>query len=361
MSSLYVHIPFCKSICAYCDFPKVMLNEGWAFSYLSALFLELEQFSSLTYDTIYVGGGTPTSLPLKAFDRLLNKLSTFRKNDTEFSIETNPDSLSDEKLDLCCQYGVNRISIGMESSAPRLLSLMKRTHSYQDVLDAVRRAKEHKIDNVNVDLIYALPSETEEELNGDINRLIALNVPHLSAYSLTVSPGTLFYLKGYKEADQEIAARQYELILHSLRQKGYDRYEVSNFALKGYECKHNLTYWKDEHYDAIGLGASGYTDDVRYSNTKNLNKYLRGEFRESEEKILFKGDLEYYFLTNLRLEEGFSLLDFRSRFGFSFFSRYEKEFSDLSKRGLLALAGNRIKPTDQGILLLDRILLTLFP
>ena len=101
MSSLYVHIPFCKSICAYCDFPKVMLNEGWAFSYLSALFLELEQFSSLTYDTIYVGGGTPTSLPLKAFDRLLNKLSTFRKNDTEFSIETNPDSLSDEKLDLC--------------------------------------------------------------------------------------------------------------------------------------------------------------------------------------------------------------------------------------------------------------------
>lgn len=361
MSSLYVHIPFCKAICSYCDFPKVIFKKEWAFSYLQALFVELDHYEKKIYDTIYVGGGTPTSLSDEIFESLLKRLSFYRDEHTEFTIEANPDSLTDEKLSLCRIYGVNRLSIGMESSVTRLLTLMKRTHKYLDVICAVNRAKSFGFGNINVDLIYGFPEENEVELKEDIHAALSLDVPHISAYTLSVSPGTLFYLKGVKEAEDDLAAKQYEMILSSFRGGGFSRYEVSNFAKKGFQCRHNLTYWKDKHYDAIGLGASGYCENVRYTNTRNFTKYLKGEFRDFEEIVSPKDDLEYYFLTNLRLEEGFALNDFQSHFGFSFLYRYEKEFFTLRAQNLLKEEGERIKPTDQGILLLDRILLVLFP
>lgn len=361
MSSLYVHIPFCPSICAYCDFPKVIYQKEWAFSYLKALFAELDAYKGKRYDTIYVGGGTPTSLDDDDFESLLLFLSQYKKENTEWSVESNPDSLSDKKLSLCAKYGVNRISIGMESSIPRLLKLMGRTHSFSDVKEAVKRARRHGFSNLNADLIYALPGESEAELKEDIAALLSLSLPHISAYSLIVEKGTAFYQRGYHESDDEIAAKQYQMILSMLRDAGYRRYEVSNYAKAGYECKHNLTYWEDEHYDAVGLGASGYQGDVRYINTKSLTRYNRGFYRDERENVTTKDDLEYFFLTNLRLEQGFSLETFEKRFGFPFLSKYRNEFDLLSKQGLLLMDRGRIHPTDQGILLLDRILLTLFP
>ncbi len=361
MSSLYVHIPFCPSLCAYCDFPKVIYRKEWAFSYLKALFEELDDLKGNHYDTIYIGGGTPTSLDDDDFGSLLAYLANYKKENTEWSIETNPDSLTDGKLALASRFGVNRISIGMESSVPRLLKMMGRTHSFSDVQKAVERARNFGFSNLNADLIYALPGEKDEELQEDISALLTLSLPHISAYSLIIEKGTIFSHRGYQEADDEIAARQYKMILSLLRKAGYNRYEVSNYAKNGYECKHNLVYWKDEQYDAVGLGASGYKDDKRYVNTRNLFRYNEGHYREEIEQVTVKDDLEYYFLTNLRLEQGFSLIDFSKHFGFSFLDKYQEEFTKLSAQGLLLLQNNRVRPTDEGMLLLDRILLTLFP
>ena len=360
MSSLYVHIPFCKNICAYCDFPKVILNEEWTFSYINSLFKELSILKKKKYDTIYIGGGTPTSLNAKLLEELLKKLRSYLKDGGEFSIETNSDCLDDTKLTIIKKYDVNRISIGVESRHEHYLRLMKRTHTYLDVINIVNKIKNIGINNINVDLIYDLPLESDEEILSDIENVLKLKVPHISTYSLSVSNGTIFYNLGYKEANDIDSARHYELILNKLREHNYIRYEVSNFALEGYECKHNLTYWKDEHYDAIGLGACGYIDNIRYTNTRNFNKYVAGKYIEEKEIVKPVDDLKYYFLTNLRLEEGFSLNGFKDRFGFSFFKNYEKEFNELKNNNLLIEKDGRIMPTDQGILLLDRILLTLF-
>lgn len=361
MPSLYVHIPFCQSICTYCDFPKLFFREEYEAPYLASLKKELLSLSPTHYDTVYIGGGTPTSLSDAAFASLLALLSPFCDRNTEWSIETNPERLTEEKLDLCLKYGVNRISIGFESSVNRLLALMGRKHDFASTQSAVKRAKQKGITNLNVDLIYALPAETLSELSQDIDAVLSLDVPHVSAYSLIVEKGTKLYLDGYKEATEEDCATQYNTILKRLRENGYDRYEVSNFAREGRKCLHNLVYWKDEEYDAIGLGASGYRGNIRYKNTSSLNHYLAGKYHLEEEIVSQKDDLEYFFLTNLRLEEGFSLETFSSRFGFSFLERYEKEVHRLEKDGLLTLEEGRIKPTDQGILLLDRILITLFP
>ncbi len=360
MPSLYVHIPFCSSICAYCDFPKVVYREEWAFSYLLSLFSELDLYKGNKYDTIYIGGGTPTCLSDDCFSSLLSKLSECKKEDCEMSVESNPESLSENKVAICAKYGVNRLSIGIESSSPRLLSLMGRKHSFEMAKKAIALAKEAGIGNINADLIYALPSESDEELEKDIASFLSLSLPHYSAYSLIVEKGTKFALEGYREMDDEKGARQYNKVLSSFREKGYGRYEVSNFALRGFECRHNLVYWRDEEYDAVGLGASGYKGNIRYKNTLSLSEYLKGNYRKEEEIVGEKDDLEYFFLTNLRLERGFSLDDFVTRFGFSFLFKYKKQYEECQKNGLLKIEDGRVKPTDEGMLLLDRILLSFF-
>lgn len=360
MASLYVHIPFCASICAYCDFPKVVYKKEWAFSYLKALFDELDAYKGNRYKTIYVGGGTPTALDDEDFASLIEKLAEYKDEECEWSVESNPDSLTDYKLMTMARYGVNRLSIGIESSSSRLLSIMGRSHDFRLATDAVKRAKKHGFTNINADMIYALEEESEEETKRDIDAFLSLSLPHYSVYSLIVEPGTRFYLDKKKEADEELAAKEYELILSEFRKRGYRRYEVSNFALPGYECQHNLVYWKDEEYDAVGLGAAGYRDNIRYRNTLNLSSYIKGNYLGSKEIVTKKDDIEYFFLTNLRLEEGFSLDEFSRRFGFSFEEEYASELAENIRNGLLINKEGRIRPTDKGMLLLDRILLLLY-
>lgn len=360
-SSLYVHIPFCSSICAYCDFCKLLYRKEFAFPYVEELFKEVEgKAKGLSFHTIYVGGGTPTCLEDSLFEKVLAFLSPYLERNGEFTIEANPESLSKEKLLIAKRFGVNRISMGLESSSKKRLKEMGRGHTYEEAKKAFALAKEMGFSNLNADLIYGLPDETLEELDKDIDALLALDVPHLSTYSLTINEGTLFYNKKIQEADDNDAADQYELILKRFREAGYSRYEVSNFARPGFESQHNLSYWRDQEYVGCGLGASGYQDGVHYTNTRNLTKYLKGEYLDSQEEEGEQDRLEYYFLTNLRLAEGFALEEFEKRFGFSFLSKYQKEVDSLIKDGLLYLEQKRVKPTDKGILLLDRILLALF-
>lgn len=358
--SLYVHIPFCEHICGYCDFTKLFYKEEWASSYLEALLGELNSKDPRKFSTIYVGGGTPSALSESLLTRLLDALSPLLKDGGEFTLEGNPESLSGAKLAIMREWGVNRLSIGVQSSSQHLLSLMGRKHTFIEAQEAVERAKKAGFSSINCDLIYGLPGESLIEAKKDAEAFVSLNTKHLSAYCLSVNKGSEFFVKGYKEMGEDEAADQYEAILKIFREAGFDRYEVSNFAKGGAKCRHNLTYWRDEEYMAVGLGASGYEGNRRYVNTKSLPKYLSGHYLESEETVGPKDDLEYFFLTNLRLEEGFLLQTFSSRFGFSFAERYKKSVSLLLSQGLLVIDEKRVKATDKGLLLLDKILLSLY-
>lgn len=361
IQSLYVHIPFCAHICSYCDFSKVLYDEKWAFSYIKELEKEINSYKiDHKLETIYIGGGTPTCLNDELLEELLKFLSPFLKDNGEFTIEGNPENITENKLRILKDEGINRLSMGLESSNEKFLKMMGRKHTYEDTKRAVNLAKRYGISNISVDIIYALPGETLEDLNKDIDALLALDVPHLSSYSLTVSPGTLFYNRGYKEIDDEISAAMYELILNRLEEAGYERYEVSNYAKDKKYSRHNLTYWHDNEYYGVGLGASGYVNNVRYTNTRSLKEYLNGNYVAEKEELTLRSRLEDYFLTNLRLAEGFKKDDFQERFSFSFSNRYKTQLEKLKNDGLLKEDEDSIYPTNKGILLLDRILLTLF-
>ena len=276
--SLYVHIPFCTHICGYCDFTKVLYRDEWVFLYVESLIKQLDSLDIKTpLKTVYVGGGTPSSLPNELLKQLLEKLHKYLDpKDYEFTLEANPESLSKEKLLIMKEAGVNRLSIGLQSSNDKYLKLMGRHHTFKEGVEAVKLAKECGFENITCDLIYGLPLEKVEDVKKDIEELLDLNVPHLSTYCLSISKGTAWHKDGYKEMDDEEAALQYETILNEFRKAGYIRYEVSNFAKPGYESRHNMTYWKDNEYYAAGLGASGYLNGERFTFTKNLNSYLKG-------------------------------------------------------------------------------------
>lgn len=358
--SLYVHIPFCAHICGYCDFAKVLYREEWAFSYARALEEEIASYGEGPYETIYLGGGTPTHLPFDLLERILACCEKRLIPGGEFTIEGNPEDIDEPLLRLCLKHGVNRLSLGVQSSSPRLLSFMGRHHTFDDARKAFSLAKDLGFEELSADMIYALPGESLSEVKEDIAAFLSLSLPHLSAYCLSVSPGSSFFARSVKEADDEEAATQYKAILEAFREKGYERYEVSNFALPGHYSRHNLTYWRDEEYVGVGLGACGYLDGKRYANTKNLTAYLSGKRVENEETLTKESELEDYFLTNLRLARGFDLMSFRQRFGFDFFESYRKAYEKLVAAGLLTAKNGRVFATDSGILLLDRILLELF-
>lgn len=360
-NSLYIHIPFCEHICGYCDFVKLLYRDDFASSYVFSLIEEIKSLNLSNLKTIYIGGGTPTCLPSSLLKEVLSVCQPLLSKDYEFSVEGNPESLSEEKVALLARFGVNRVSIGMQSSHDERLKSLGRHHSLKDVISAVSLLRKHGIDNINVDLMYALPNEDSQELEEDLKAVLSLKTPHISAYSLILEDDSIFKHQNVKEAPSEVQADQYELILKTLRENGYERYEVSNFAKDGKYSKHNLTYWKDEGYYAAGLGASGYVDGIRFKNYVSLPRYLKERNkRESEEKETTTDELESYFLTNLRLSKGFSLSEFKARFGFPFLCKYQEKCDKLAARGLLNVTAERVYPTDQGLLLLDEILVELF-
>ncbi len=359
--SLYVHIPFCSSICPYCDFPKVLYRKDWAASYLLALFQEAADRQVGFFSTIYVGGGTPSCLEVGQLDLLLSFLEPHLRPDGEFSIECNPDSLTEEKTALLARHGVNRVSLGAQSSTRKSLATLGRKHDFASVERAVGLLRKVGINNINVDWMYGFPNQSEEDLQADISAFLSLDVPHLSAYSLILEPGTMYAAKGIKGLDDDAQQTYFEAIRDALIQAGYERYEVSNFARPGYRCRHNLTYWRDEPYLAIGLGASGYIGETRYVNTKNLAAYLEGRYEGEVETLTKESEIEDFLLTNLRLNEGFALSRFQERFGEDFIADRKDAVEGLVNRGLLIVDKENVRTTPRGMDLLDTVLLALFP
>lgn len=360
IEALYIHIPFCQHICDYCDFPKLQYFRIFAEKYLLSLEKELLSYQiNEGIKTIYVGGGTPTSLDDDLFLKLLEIIKPYTEQVEEYTFEANPESLTMSKLKMMKEFKVNRLSIGVETTNDEILKKINRHHTYQDVVLAINTARKMGFDNINVDLIIGLPSVQKEQFMKDLDNVVSLNVDHISCYSLTIHPHTVFGIKGYQEPEEEKARDFYDSAESFLKEKGYIHYEVSNWAKNGKESQHNLTYWKDEHYYGIGLGASGYVNETRYTNTRNLKKYQKGEFIEEKEQVTRDDDKLYFLMLNLRTRYGINFEKYRLRFKEDFYPKHQNTISRLVKDGFLSQDENGIYPTYDGMMVLDQLIMEL--
>ena len=317
VKSVYIHIPFCKNICSYCDFCKVFYKEELVDKYLISLENEIKnRYKGEILDTLYIGGGTPSSLSTNQLNKLFEITNFFNLNKTyEFTIEFNIEDISKEKLEICKNNKVNRISIGVESFNKNNLDYLGRKVS--NIKEKIDLVKEY-FDNINVDLIYALPCEDLKVLEDDLDNILSLDINHVSCYSLIIEKHTKLYNDNVQNIDEDLDYKMYELINNKL--SNYNHYEISNYALDGYESRHNLTYWNNEEYYGFGLGAASYIEDKRIYNSKSLNKYLEGDY-SYEEEILFKEDkIIYELIIGLRKIKGINIKNFYKKFSIEIMS-----------------------------------------
>ena len=361
INSLYVHIPFCETICDYCDFAKLQYFHFFADQYLASLEKEIvSTVKNIHLKTIYVGGGTPTVLSISQLEKLLDILSNYASEVEEYTFESNPESLDIDKLKLLKKYGVNRLSIGVQSTDDRILKSINRNHTFNDVINAFKLIREVGIENINVDLILGLPNVSESLLNKDLDNILSLSPTHISTYSLSVNPHTVFYLNNINEPSGDFARHLYDIVDEKLKNNGYIHYEVSNFARKGFESKHNYTYWKNEPYYGVGLAASGYIGKLRYKNTTNFQKYLNGENIREEEILSLEDEMKYQILLNLRTIEGIDLKEFKDKYNKDLYALKRKEIDDFIANKLLYIDNNHLIATYEGMMILDQIILALF-
>ena len=358
--ALYIHIPFCNYICSYCDFTKLQYFSSFVSHYLDALENELKEVDNYELDTIYVGGGTPTSLNEEELERLLKMILPYTNSVKEYTFEANPDSLTYSKLILLKKYRVNRLSLGVESTSSKILNSINRHHDFNDVIRCVREAKEIGINNINIDLILGLPHVSISLLKEDIKNILSLDVNHISCYSLTVNKGTKFYLEHVQEIDDDLSRELYDMVHEELTKNGYIHYEVSNFAKEGYYSLHNLTYWKNEHYYGIGLSSSGYLDNIRYTNTKNFSKYIKGINDKEKETVSQKDEKEYFIYLNLRTIFGISFKEYQELYQEDLYKKKKEVIDELIHLGYLYIEKEYLKPTYQGMMTLDNFITKLF-
>lgn len=357
--ALYLHIPFCDHICHYCDFTKMLTNPNITASYGRMLLEELAHYQPGVFSTIFMGGGTPTALSETELEPILIALQNHRHAETEFTIECNIESTTDAKLALFKQYGVNRLSFGVQTFDEKALQSLNRHHAKADILSGIAMAKKHGFKHINIDLIYDLPNVSDAQLLRDLDAFIALDVDHISTYALTVHPGTVFGIRGVKQATDDVSRRHYETIYNTLSAHGYERYEVSNFARNKAYSRHNMTYWKDENYLGVGLGASGYLHPRRYTNTKSMKRYLARQWHDQEEVLTPAMEMFEFLMLNLRLKEGFAFATFQSRFQQAFLTLFEHPILRLQEKKLLMIDENRCALTFEGMLLLDYVVIQL--
>lgn len=317
IKSVYIHVPFCETICSYCDFCKFYYNEKMVDCYLKALKKEIESiYNNEIIETIYIGGGTPTSLSIKQLKQLFEIIRKLKTNNLEYTIECNIENISEEKLKLFKEYGINRISIGVQSFNEKNLKYLNRKHTKEEVFSKIKLVKKY-FNNINIDLIYAIPGQKLEELKKDINLILILDVSHISTYSLIIENHTILKNNSVKNIDDELDFEMYKLICEML--KDYEHYEISNFGK--IKSKHNLTYWNNDEYYGFGLGASGYINEIRYDNTKSFNAYINGNYRLNEEYQTDKIKIENEFILGLRKKEGINTNLFKEK--------YDKDIMDM--------------------------------
>lgn len=359
----YIHIPFCDHICFYCDFNKVFIKNQPVDDYLLALDREMAHYASMgPAKTIYIGGGTPTALDEEQFERMLDSADRhfMHPGIEEFTVEANPESMTDEKLCLMKKYGVTRLSIGVQSFDNGLLKAIGRAHGAEDAKEAVRRAEDSGFDNVTLDLMFALPGQTETSLQESLEAAAALGTPHVSIYSLQIEPKTIFFnrMKSGKLRlpGEDIEADMYGRIIFELEKHGLHQYEISNFAKSGYEGIHNSLYWHNEEYYGIGAGAHGYVDGRRYANAGPIKKYIglvaeRGYSETLSHEVTSREKMEEEMFLGLRLLKGVSKKRFQEKTGRPIKSIYGEQIERLKAQGLLKESGDRVALTKKGVFL----------
>ncbi len=297
--SVYIHIPFCHEICHYCDFAKIYYNRDLADQYLKNLRKEMEFYlgnQKISPRTIYLGGGTPTSLNSEQLEYLMKSIHKFIdvKQVEEFTIEANPGEFEESHVKVMKDYGINRVSLGVQVLDDDFLKMLNRNHTVDDVQNTVRMLKGFNLNNISMDFIYALPDQSIEHFKKTLNLALDFDLPHYSAYALQIEPRTVFHMRHQQgkltKPPEEDEAEMLSMLMEMMEQAGKSHYEISNYAEEGYESRHNLTYWNNEEYYAFGAGAHGYVNEERYVNIRPVNHY---------NEAIEKGKNQYYTLTLL--------------------------------------------------------------
>ena len=359
IKSLYVHIPFCHSLCAYCDFPKLLAIKSFIHPYLLSLKKELDSYYiNKDLDTLYIGGGTPTSLDDEEFSFLLSMLDEYTSNIKEYTIEANPESLSKNKLEMMKIHGVNRLSIGVESTNDDILKSINRLHTFDDVKKVMKEARNLGFDNISLDLILGLPGVNDEMLKEDIKRIIKLKPNHISCYSLTIHDHTKMGIDRIEPPNDDEMRKKYDLVASLLHEEGYQHYEISNWCKDDKMSLHNLTYWKDEKYFGVGLGASGYVNNYRYTNTLNISEYIKGKYIQTKDNIDQDDDFEYLMLS-LRTILGVNYQEYQRRFHEGFLSKYLFQIKKNDDLKYFIFEKDHCYLNYEGMMILDTIFLNL--
>ena len=364
-TSAYVHIPFCTQICYYCDFSKVFIKNQPVDSYLEHLIEEYDSYDIKKLRTLYIGGGTPTALSARQLAFLLEKLTD--KLDLsyleELTIEANPGDLDLEKIAVLKDLLVNRVSLGVQTFNDRMLKQIGRSHSEKDIYENIANLKKAGFDNISIDLIYALPKQTMEDVKTNVAKAIALDIPHMSLYSLILENHTVFMNRMRRGKlplpKEDLEAEMFDYIIAELEKAGFEHYEISNFSKPGFESRHNLMYWDNAEYYGIGAGASGYVDGVRYKNHGPIRHYLQaveaGNARVQEEVLTLKEKMEEEMFLGLRKKSGVSKKRFEEKFGLSFEDQYGAVVFELTEQGLLVPDRDIVRMTKQGLFLGDTV------
>ncbi|OCL25228.1 coproporphyrinogen III oxidase [Orenia metallireducens] len=367
---LYIHIPFCVSKCYYCNFNSFAVNQALKERYLFALHKEIELLAekySPQIKSIFIGGGTPTILEGAQIAKILDKCyQNFDiKEDIEITIEANPGTVDKEKLTLIKKAGVNRLSFGVQSFNDKMLEKIGRIHTAQEAINNYYLAKEVGFNNISLDLIFALPEQSLEDWQKTLLQACKLKPNHLSTYNLKIEEDTPFYQmlnKGeLNPISEELDLEMYNFTKNLLESKGYQQYEISNFAHRGYESEHNQVYWKNETYLSLGAGAHFYDGVGRGYNYSSLEEYClsieEGRLPVEDYQSLTKEDeIEETMMLGLRLIKGIGLKEFKDRFGASIYDIYNDELNKFSQQKLIIIANDRIALTWQGILLANQVL-----
>ncbi|MCG7330436.1 radical SAM family heme chaperone HemW [Streptococcus cristatus] len=364
-TSAYVHIPFCTQICYYCDFSKVFIKNQPVDSYLEHLIEEYHSYDIKKLRTLYIGGGTPTALSAPQLAFLLEKLTD--KLDLsyleELTIEANPGDLDEEKIAVLKDSPVNRVSLGVQTFNDRMLKQIGRSHLEKDIYENIANLKKAGFDNISIDLIYALPKQTMEDVKINVAKAIALDIPHMSLYSLILENHTVFMNRMRRGKlplpKEDLEAEMFEYIIAELEKAGFEHYEISNFSKPGFESRHNLMYWDNAEYYGIGAGASGYVDGVRYKNHGPIRHYLQaveaGNARVQEEELTLHEKMEEEMFLGLRKKSGVSKKRFEEKFGLSFEDQYGAVVTELTEQGLLVPDRDIVRMTKKGLFLGDTV------
>lgn len=362
---IYVHIPFCVKKCEYCDFLSFRADCALQERYIRALLEEIEGLSSCKREvsSVFIGGGTPSVIEPEMLCSVVDKLK--RKYiftpDVEITIEANPGTLTSNGVKCYKNHGINRISIGLQSVSDQELKMLGRIHTFREFLESYECARKEGFSNINIDMMFALPGQSCESWRNSLRKVAELSPEHISAYSLIIEEGTPFAARKLNLPDEDTEYRMYEDTAEVLKEYGYLQYEISNYAKKGFVCRHNTGYWERTDYIGIGLGAASLFERERFSNTSDLEEYLQlssspERIRRDRERLSVKDEMAEFMILGLRMTEGVSEKAFAQQFGGCLMEKYGSILNKYRAVGMMENNGDRWRFTRKGIHVSNRIL-----